>query len=159
MKTALYAGSFDPFTNGHLHVVKTASSLFDKVIVVIGVNDEKKRHYDKDLMRDAIEEALVCEGITNAEVITYSGLTIDIAADKNADILIRGIRDAIDLAAEESIADFNFDLAGIDTIYVRAGVAGSISSSKVRELIKYDKNIDALVPKSISDLIKKSKEM
>ena len=159
MKTALYAGSFDPFTNGHLHVVKTASSLFGKVIVVIGVNDEKKRHYDKNLMRDAIEEALINEGITNAEVITYQGLTVDIAAEKNADILIRGIRDAIDLAEEESIADFNFDLAGIDTVYVRAGISGSISSSKVRELIKYDKNIDSLVPKAISSLIKKSKDM
>ena len=158
MKTALYAGSFDPFTNGHLHVVKTASSLFDKVIVVIGVNDQKKRHYDVDKMRIAIDESLKNIGITNVEVITHNGLTIDIASEKHANILIRGIRDAIDLAAEESIADFNFDLAGIDTIYVRAGIAGSISSSKVRELIKYEKNIDALVPKPICELIKQSKE-
>ncbi|MCH5167200.1 MAG: pantetheine-phosphate adenylyltransferase [Erysipelotrichales bacterium] len=158
MKTALYAGSFDPFTNGHLHVVKTASSLFDKVIVVIGVNDQKKRHYDVEKMKDAIDESLKNIGLTNVEVITYGGLTIDIAVKEHANILIRGIRDAIDLAAEESIADFNFDLAGIDTIYIRAGIAGSISSSKVRELIKYDKDISTLVPTPICDLVKQSKE-
>lgn len=153
MKTALYAGSFDPFTNGHLHVIETTSKLFDRVVVDIGVNDSKKRHYDVDLMKRAMEEVFASVGLDNVDVVIYDGLTVDLAINENVDILIRGIRDSIDLANEESIADFNYDISSIDTLYIRAGIAGSISSSKVREMIKYDKPIDKYVPGPIKKLV------
>lgn len=153
MKTALYAGSFDPFTNGHLHVIETASKLFDRVVVDIGVNDSKKRHYDVNLMKRAMEEVFEAVGLNNIDVVIYDGLTVDLASDENVDILIRGIRDSIDLANEESIADFNYDISGIDTLYIRAGIAGGISSGKVREMIKYDKPIDKYVPAPVKKLV------
>ena len=79
MKIAFYPGSFDPFTNGHLHVVKTACKLFDKVIIGIGINFQKERRFSNEIMKSAIQETLRLENINNAEVIIYEGLSVDIA--------------------------------------------------------------------------------
>lgn len=79
MKIAFYPGSFDPFTNGHLHVVKTASKLFDKVIIGIGINSQKERRFSNEIMKKAIENTLLLENIDNADVIIYDGLSVDVA--------------------------------------------------------------------------------
>ena len=96
MKIGFYAGSFDPFTNGHLHVIKVSSQIFDKIIIGIGVNT------------------------TNATVITYSNLSVDAAIENNANFLIRGIRNGMDYDYEENIALINEEISSLDTIYVRA---------------------------------------
>ena len=75
MKQAFYPGSFDPFTNGHLHVVKTACKLFDMVIIGIGINFQKERRFSNIAMKKAIEETLLLENIDNANVIIYDGLS------------------------------------------------------------------------------------
>lgn len=149
MKICLYAGSFDPFTNGHLHVIRKASVLFDKVIIGIANNPDKKRYYDKEIMEKAINETLKDEGLDNCFIVCYDGLTTDVALKYNATYLVRGIRNGMDYAYEENIAELNYELSEIDTIYLRAGKVGSISSSFVRELIKNDKDISKYVPKSI----------
>lgn len=79
MKIAFYPGSFDPFTNGHLHVVKTSCKLFDKVIIGIGVNSKKERRFSNETMKQAIEETLKLEKLDNVDVIIYEGLSVDIA--------------------------------------------------------------------------------
>ena len=84
MRIGFYAGSFDPFTVGHLHIVKVASKIFDKVIVGIGVNPKKTRRFDKAKMKEAIENLLRFENIENFEVITFDGLTADIAKEYGA---------------------------------------------------------------------------
>lgn len=152
-KTALYAGSFDPFTNGHLHVVKTAANLFDRVIIDMGVNAKKVRKFDQDLMKRAIEETMMELGLDNVDVIIYDGATVDLAEQENVNILIRGVRNAGDLVEEEDLAFRNYEASGIDTIYVRAGETGSVSSSMVRDFIYYNKPIDKYVPGPVKKLI------
>lgn len=149
MNIGFYAGSFDPFTNGHLHVVKTASKIFDKLVIGIGINIQKARKYDKEIMKQAIGQVLRAENINNVEVITYEGLSIDSAKQNNCNFLVRGIRDDMDYYYEENIAGINEEISGLDTIYVRAGALGGISSSTVRELYANGKDISKYVPEAV----------
>ena len=157
MKIGFYAGSFDPFTNGHLHVVKVSAQIFDKVIIGIGVNNSKKRRFDKNLMESAIKEVLKSEGLNNVSVITYSNLSVDTAKKYNANFLIRGIRNGMDYDYEENIALINEEISSIDTIYVRAGRLGALSSSMVIELLQNGKDVSNLLPKEVLNAIKKVK--
>lgn len=154
MKIGFYAGSFDPFTNGHLHVVKKSSELFDKVIIGIGINSNKNRRFDSETMKQAIEKVLTREGLTNVSVITYSKLSVDIANELNASFLIRGIRNGMDYDYEENIALINEELSNLDTIYVRSGKYGAVSSSMIVEFLSYGKDVSNLIPKEIYDAIK-----
>ena len=115
-----YAGSFDPFTNGHSQIVKKTARCFEKVIIGIGYNTEKKARIDKEQMRQAIEETIKEMGLNNVTVILYEGLTVDEAKKQGADILIRGLRNGTDYQYEENIALINNKIAGIETIYFRA---------------------------------------
>ena len=153
MKTGFYAGSFDPFTNGHLHVVKKSSELFDKVIVGIGINSNKTRKFDSEIMKNAIEKVLAREGINNVSVIAYSNLSIDKAKEFDSTFLIRGIRNGIDYDYEENIALINEELSGLDTIYVRSGKWGAVSSSMVVHFMNFGKDVSKLVPPEIYDLM------
>ena len=153
MKIGFYAGSFDPFTTGHLHIVKTASKIFDKVIIGIGVNPKKTRRYDRAKMLEAIDKLLKEEGIKNFDVIAFDGLTADVASDYGADFLIRGVRNGIDYDFEENLALINEEIANIDTIYIRAGEYGAISSSMVFELLKRGKDVSKYIPKYVIDVV------
>jgi len=154
MKVGFYSGSFDPFTNGHLHIVKTACQIFDKVIVGIGVNYNKKRRYSLEVMKKAIEETLKQENISNAIVVTYDILTVDIAKEYNVNFLIRGLRNDTDYSYEENLAQINEEISGLDTVYLRSGVIGFISSSMVSELLDYHKDVSKYLPKPILVAIK-----
>ena len=151
--TGFYAGSFDPFTNGHLQIVKKAAKCFDKVIVGIGSNIEKPVKFDKIKMREAIEITLKDEGLYNVDVAVYDILTVDKAREVGANILIRGLRNGTDYQYEENISTINEQVAGLDTCYFRAGELGYLSSSLVSELHKHNKKIDEYVPKPIAELL------
>ena len=153
MKIGFYSGSFDPFTNGHLHIIKTASKVFDKVIVGIGINYQKKRRFDSLLMKSAIEKTLKNEQLHNVEVITYNSLTVDIALKYNANFLIRGLRNDTDYAYEENLSQVNQEISDLDNIYFRAGNLDFISSSMVAELISYNKDVSKYLPKEILEII------
>ena len=155
MKVGFYAGSFDPFTIGHLHIVKVASKIFDKVVIGIGINSQKIRRFDKMKMKDAIAKLLKAEHLENCEVITFDNLMADVASEYNADFLIRGIRNGIDYDFEENLALMNEEISGIDTIYVRAGAYGAVSSSMVFELLKHNKDVSKYLPAQILDVVKK----
>lgn len=148
-----YAGSFDPFTNGHLQIVKKATKCFDKVIVGIGYNTDKSERIDKNKMKIAIEETIKEVGLNNVEVVLYEGLTVEKAKEMNSDILIRGLRNGTDYEYEENISEINEKLAGMDTCYFRAGDLGYLSSSIVMELYKHNKKIDRFVPKAVAKLL------
>ena len=91
-KIAVYAGSFDPFTNGHLSIVKEASEVFEKVYICIAQNSEKKRFVDGNMMGSAITACLQSEGIDNCVVVSYKGMVADFCKDHNVDYLVRGLR-------------------------------------------------------------------
>lgn len=156
MKIGFYAGSFAPFTNGHLHVVKTASKLLDKVIIGIGINSKKNSRYDNNLMKIAIEKILKREKIDNVSVIVYNNLSADAAMEQNANVLIRGIRNTMDYEYEEKMALINEELSGLDTIYIRAGEFGNVSSSLVIELMENGKDVSKYLPKEIIDFLREN---
>lgn len=148
-----YAGSFDPFTNGHLQIVKKSAMCFDKVIIGIGYNAEKLTRISKEEMKTAIEKTVEEMNLQNVEVVLYEGLTVDEAKRRGANILIRGLRNGTDYQYEENISEINEKIGGIDTCYFRAGDLGYLSSSLVMELFLNNKNVDEFVPKYVAELL------
>lgn len=154
MSVGFYAGTFDIFTNGHLLVTKKAAKLFDKIIIGMGINEKKgPRQYDINLMKKAIEETLKEEGLSNVEVTTFTGLTVLEAMTYDTTYLIRGIRTQTDYQEEEDLAIKNEKLANIDTLYIRSGNIGYISSSFIKGLIAENWDVSEYVPKPVYDLI------
>lgn len=153
MKSGFYAGSFDPFTNGHLHVIATSAHFFDHLIVGIGVNPKKKRRFEKERMKEAIEKVLKHEKLDNVIVVYYEGLSVDVAKKYGANYMVRGIRNGMDYQYEENMASINEEISGLDTIYIRAGALGNISSSMVMELIQNQKDVSKYLPKEIMELM------
>ena len=152
-KIGFYAGSFDPFTNGHLQIVKKAADCFEKVIIGIGYNMEKKERIDKKKMLEAINKTISELKLNNVEAILYQGLTVEAAQKAGANILIRGLRNGTDYQYEENISEINEKISGLDTCYFRAGKLGYLSSSVVMELYLNDKQIDEYVPKYVAELL------
>ena len=155
MKTGFYAGSFDPFTNGHLHVVTQSAKLFDRVIIGIGVHPKKIRRFDKELMQNAIEQVLVRNNLNNVTVICYDNLSVDVAIENNSTFLVRGIRNGMDYEYEENMASINEEISGLDTVYIRAGNLGNISSSMVMELLRNNKDVSKYLPEEVLALVRK----
>lgn len=153
MNIAVYAGSFDPFTNGHLSIVKNAAELFDKVYVVIARNPDKHRSSDVDSMCQAMKDCFTHEGLNNCVPLLHTGLIAELCYTLNAKYLIRGLRNTSDYMYEENIAKINQEInPQLKTIYFRAE-NDVISSSMIRELKKYGKDITKYVPKEIADMI------
>ena len=144
-KTALFAGSFDPYTVGHHALVARALQMFDKVVVAVGYNSEKGT-------MAAVEErvatiAAVHSGDSRVEVRSYSGLTMDFAREVGADVLLRGVRNIKDFEYERELADVNKQIGGIDTVLLVSEPGySSVSSSVVRELMRYGKDVSDLLP-------------
>jgi len=154
MNKAIYPGSFDPFTYGHMDTVRKAAKLFDEVYILIGVNSKKKRNYDTEAMKAAIEQALLDESITNGIVCVYEGLVAEFARDNGIGYMIRGLRNNMDYNYEENIAEVNKLMnPDMETVYFRADNSG-ISSSMVRELLGYGRDVSKYVPAAVCRILK-----
>lgn len=151
MKTrALYAGSFDPFTNGHLSIVEKSAELFDEVFVGIAVNTNKNRMSDIHSIEDAIKERLKC--YDNVFVVIIDGLVADYCIKKDIRYLVRGLRNTNDYLYEENIAKINNEInPDLITIYFRAD-NDVISSSMIRELMQYGKDVSRFIPDEINKI-------
>ena len=144
-RVALFAGTFDPFTKGHHALIKRALPLFDKIIIAIGNNSEKKCMFTIEERVAAIEKLYTEE--SRVEVKVYNCLTVDFAREIGATALLRGVRSIKDFEYERELADINLKLGGIDTVLlISEAEHASVSSSVVRELIKYGKNIAQFLP-------------
>lgn len=155
MTKGFYAGSFDPFTVGHLSVVQRSAKMFDEVVVGIGVNPDKKRRFDVQKMKEAMQQIMNRYNLTNVSIISYDNMTSDAAKDNGATFLIRGLRNGMDYESEENLALINEEVSGFDTLYVRAGKLGYVSSSMVMELLKYGKEVSKYLPEEVYQLVTK----
>lgn len=148
MKKAIFPGSFDPITKGHFDIIKRGISLFDEVIVAIGINADKKYMFSLEDRKRFIEDAFKDE--PKVKVITYEGLTIDLCQKENAQFILRGLRNPADFEFEKAIAHTNRKLSKIETVFLLTAAKTSyISSSIVRDVIRNGGDYTVLVPDSV----------
>lgn len=145
-RIALFPGTFDPFTIGHQSLVTRGLALVDEIIISIGVNDKKQTYFSLEKRLEAIYNLYKDE--LRVKVMTYNSLTVDFADSVGAEYILRGIRTVNDFEYEKSIADVNRKLSGIETFILFTEPEHThISSSIVRELLHYGKDISQFVPK------------
>lgn len=150
---ALYAGSFDCYTNGHQDIVLKASELFDEVHILVATNTEKKRSFPANDMTKVIEHDLENAGITNCVVKACNTLVAEYAVEHGIKYLVRGLRNSIDYQYEENMATINREICPeLETIYLRTNNA-AISSSMVRDVLKYGGDISRFVPRSMCEYL------
>lgn len=151
MRVAVFPGSFDPITLGHYDIVQRAAPLFDKIIIAIGQNSQKKYMFSLEQRMEFIKKTF--EKFPNVEVDHFEGLTIDYCRSKNVNFILRGLRNPADFEFEKAIAQTNRELTknnNIETIFLLTSSGKSfISSSIVREIITFNGNYEILVPDSV----------
>ena len=145
MRTAVFPGTFDPFTIGHDALVRRALSVVDELYIAIGINTEKRTLFPLEERIGRI--AALYKDEPHIHVVSYEGLTTDFAQTIGAQFIIRGVRSAIDFEYERNIADINRMLTGIDTLLlIREPQYAAISSSMVRELAHFGKDVSSYLP-------------
>lgn len=145
-RVAIFPGSFDPFTKGHEDIVLRSLTLFDRIIIAIGYNSNKKRYFEIDMMMDKIRDCF--KDHTNIEVDKYTELTATYANKHGANFLLRGLRNTTDFEYENSIAMINKDLYnGLETVFlITSPKYAFISSTIVREVYAYGGDVSKYIP-------------
>ncbi len=160
--TAVYAGSFDPITKGHMEIIKTAAQMFDKIIVLVAKNPTKKGFIPADNRVTLIEEAVKEAQLTNVVVDSAPNdlLTVEYARQNNAAVLIRGVRGSADIDGEMQLAEINARLnANIRTVLLPANSAyAAISSSAVRGILACHGDVTDFVPTAVSKYLDETKK-
>ncbi len=148
MKRAIFPGSFDPITLGHFDIIRRGVTLFDELIIAIGVNAEKKYMFTLEKRKQFIKEAFKDE--PKIKVITYKGLTVNFCNEVNAQFILRGLRNPADFEFEKAIAHTNRKLSEIEAVFLLTSSGKSyISSSIVRDVIRNNGDYTGLVPSSV----------
>ena len=151
---AVFPGSFDPITNGHLDVVRRGTKLFDELTIAVGRSPLKEQIFTPDERVKMIKE-LVSE-MPNVEVESFEGLTVDYAIRKGADVILRGLRNLTDVQYEFQLAMTNRAVAGIETVFIMTSEQyGFVSSTLIREVAGLGGNVSSLIPQSVYDRLKK----
>ncbi len=156
IKKALYPGSFDPITNGHLDVLERARKMFDEVVIAVLNNSEKKSFLPVQTRVELIQEAV--KNMKNVTVASFNGLTVEFAKNVGANFLIRGLRTITDFEYEVQLCQTNQVIAPeIDTVFLSTKPEHNfISSSIVKELSNYKTDISKFVPKNVVEYLKKA---
>ncbi len=148
MRRAIFPGSFDPLTLGHCDIIERGVTLFDEIIIAIGVNSDKKYMFSLEERTQFMKEAFKNE--PKIKVLTYQGLTVDFCKEVNADFILRGLRNSGDFEFEKAIAHTNRKLSNIETVFLLTTSGKSyISSSIVRDVIRNGGDYTGLVPPSV----------
>mgnify|MGYP002521861133 FL=1 len=153
MKIAIYPGSFDPITKGHLDILKNASGIFDKVIIAVAHNGEKKGFLSTEERVELIKKSI--KGLENVEVDAFEGLTIEYAKKRGAEILIRGLRAVSDFEYEMQLSQTNSALCDeIKTVFLTTKPKYNfISSSTIREILQNNGDISKFVPQAVNEYL------
>ncbi|MDO4661810.1 MAG: pantetheine-phosphate adenylyltransferase [Tissierellia bacterium] len=156
----IYPGSFDPVTKGHMDIIERVSKKFEKVIVAVLVNSEKKTLFTLEEREKILENEIKSYGLSNVEVERFDGLLVDFAREHNSNIVVRGLRAISDYEYELQIAHINSDLYNeLETIFLVAKAEYSyISSSVVKEIASYNGDISSFVSKNVEKEIKKKQD-
>lgn len=150
MTRAVCPGSFDPVTNGHLDIVARAATLFDEVVVAVGVNISKSRLFSPEERIEMLEEA--CAGIPHVRVAGFTGLIVDFCREVGAAAIVKGLRGATDYEYELPMAQMNRHLTGVETVFLPGAVGNAfVSSSLVKEVAGLGGDISAFVPAAVAD--------
>lgn len=152
-KIALYPGTFDPITNGHFDIIERAKGLFDEVVIAVAVSVDKKPMFT---LQERIEMARVAtQHIEGVRVVGFDNLTVDLANEHNAKVLIRGLRAVSDFEYELQLAYLNNSLDDtIETVYLMPKLKHAfVSSSIVRNLLKFNGKTDHLLPAEVQEII------
>lgn len=154
MRTAIYPGSFDPVTLGHLDIIERSAGLFDRVVIGVLTNSQKTPMFSPEERVEMLRE--VTAGFPNVEVESFSGLTVDFARKSGAKFMIRGLRAVTDFEYELQLSHTNREIApDIDTIFFTTGINfGYISSSVTKEIASYGGDISRFVPPLVEERVK-----
>ena len=148
MKRAVFPGTFDPITLGHIDIIKRAIPIFDEIIIAIGVNADKKTMFSLEERMRFIEKSF--EGEERIKIKSYSGLTAKFCISEKAQFIVRGLRNTTDLNYEQPIAQTNYKMAKVETVFLSCSPAVSnISSTIVRDVMRNDGEYSSLVPFSV----------
>ncbi len=148
-RVAIFPGSFDPFTRGHEDIVLRGLKLFDEIIIGIGYNSQKNRHFDIEVMINHMEQ--IFQSFDNIKIITYNELTAGLAQRLGARYLLRGLRNTTDFEYENSISQVNRHInSNLETVFlITSPQFAAISSTIIREVHKYGGDIDDFLPYKI----------
>ena len=147
-RIALFPGTFDPFTIGHQSLVERGLALVDEIVISIGINDKKRTHFSLERRLEAIRD--LYKDNSRVRVMAYDQLTVDFAREVGAGFILRGIRTVNDFEYEKSIADVNRKLTGIETFILFTEPEHThISSSIVRELLRYGRDVSQIIPEGL----------
>ncbi len=148
-RTALFPGSFDPFTAGHLNILRRALTMFDEVVVAVGINQDKPGFFDMESRKDVIRQATA--DMKGVSIVSYDGLTVDICRQLGIRHMVRGVRNMLDFENERAIADANRLLAPeVETIIIpTAQEFAHISSSAVRDILRHNGDTSLFLPKGV----------
>ena len=152
MRTALFPGSFDPIHNGHLEIIEIAAVLFDQLVVAVIRNPGKGEPlFDLEERQDLVRES--CIRLDNVRVVSMTKLTVDVAREEGAGVIVKGVRVVSDFESELQQAQMNKAVAGIETVLIPCATASSFVASKyVRDFVKFGAadRIDSMVPKAVA---------
>ena len=149
MKKAVFPGSFDPITIGHVDIVKRGIKVFDEIIIAIGDNTDKKYMFPKEKRVEFVKQTF--NNYDNIKIESYDGLTVDFCKKNNIEFMIRGLRNPADFEFEKSIALTNREMTDVETIFFLTSPENSfISSSIVRDLIRNNGDYKLFIPKGIT---------
>lgn len=148
-RRALFPGSFDPFTAGHLNILSRALTMFDEVVVAVGINQDKRGFFSMDERLDIIRQAT--SGMAGVRILKYDNLTIDTCRELGIRHIVRGVRNMLDFETERSIADMNRRIAPeIETVIIPTSQEfAHISSSAVRDLLRHKGDTSQFLPEGV----------
>lgn len=151
MIKAVYPGSFDPVTLGHIDIIKRAAKVVDELIIGVLVNSEKNPLFSMEERKELLKEAV--KDIPNVKVMTFSGLTVNFAKNNGASIIIRGLRAVTDFEIEMQIAQTNHSIEpSIDTMFLTTSLEYAfLSSTIVKEIAYYGSDVRKLVPENVAE--------